>query len=61
MDMDDALSGWFERLGEPYGNRIGLADRRRHFHIVMAGLDPAIHVLCLLSKERRGCAGQARA
>jgi hypothetical protein len=31
-----------------------------HSPIVMAGLDPAIHVL-LRSRRRRGCAGQARA
>jgi hypothetical protein len=27
----------------------------------MAGLVPAIHVLLYCAKERRGCAGQARA
>ena len=33
----------------------------RPIHIVMAGLDPAIHVFDLACLRRRGCPGQARA
>ncbi|CUU21954.1 hypothetical protein CDS [Bradyrhizobium sp.] len=31
------------------------------FSLVMAGLDPAIHVFAPRSREERGCPGQARA
>src|SRR5271168_5637593 len=36
------------------------SDKNRRPNFVLAGLDPAIHALGC-SKQRRGCAGQARA